>query len=180
MSVEDVCEAYWRVIDALPEGTEDLVDGTEEELPIAPLLYDRSGEVIAQLVSVEVQEADLALLAAFADAFADALDRAAGLRPGPQHGELRQVLDDLGREGYWLWMPQGDAATVAHWIRNALSLFLHPPFDGPQGEEAHELADRTAAAPRPGERRRARRRGRGPGRRGDAAGWSSGLSAGRT
>ncbi|WP_328959009.1 hypothetical protein [Kitasatospora purpeofusca] len=48
-------------------------------------------------------------------------------------------MDDLGREGYGPWMPRGNAAAVAHWMRKALSLFLHPPFDGPQGEEAHEL-----------------------------------------
>jgi hypothetical protein len=134
VSMEDVREAYWRVIDALPDGTEDLVEGEAEELPTAPILIGPDGS-IAQLAAVEVRESDLALLAAFADA----LDCAAGPRPGPQFGPLRQLLDDLGREGYGPWMPQGDAAAVAHWMRNALSLFLHPPFYGPEGEAAYEL-----------------------------------------
>ncbi|MEV6399059.1 hypothetical protein AB0M39_30475 [Streptomyces sp. NPDC051907] len=132
--VEDVFEAYWRVRDALPEGTEELVDRTEEYPPDILLLVGPDGGNVVHLTAVEVAEADLALLAAFADA----LDRAAGPRPGPEFEALTQALGELGRVPYYPWMPEGDEATVADWVRRALSPVLRSPFEGPRGADDHE------------------------------------------
>ncbi len=136
--IEDVQEAYWRVCDALPEGTEEFVEGMADEiLPPAPnvlLLVGPDGGDVAYLATVEVAEADLALLAAFADA----LDRAAGPRPGPGFEALKEALGELGRVPYYPWMPKGDEATVARWVRQGLSPFLHSPFDGPRGADDYQ------------------------------------------
>ncbi|PWJ02975.1 hypothetical protein DKG34_35760 [Streptomyces sp. NWU49] len=35
-------------------------------------------------------------------------------------------------------MPEGDEATVARWVRQALSPVLHSPFEGPRGIADHE------------------------------------------
>ncbi|MFD8024067.1 hypothetical protein [Streptomyces lavendulae] len=135
--IEDVEDAYWRVRDALPEGTEEFVDGTVEEYPPTPdvlLLVGADGGSLVHLTSIEVAEADLALLAAFADA----VDRAAGPRPGPGFEALTQALGELGRVPYYPWMPEGDEAAVARWVRQALSMFLHSPFEGPRGAADRE------------------------------------------
>ncbi|MGW0844237.1 hypothetical protein ACWD26_29680 [Streptomyces sp. NPDC002787] len=132
--IEDVFEAYWRVRDALPEGTEELVDGTEEYPPNILLLVGPDGGNLMHLAAIEVAEADLALLAAFADA----LDRAAGPRPGPEFEALTEALGELGRVPYYPWMPEGDEATVARWVRRSLSPVLISPFEGPRGGADHE------------------------------------------
>jgi hypothetical protein len=136
--IEDVEEAYYRVRDALPEGTEEFADGMEDEiLPPTPnllLLIGPDGGSVVYLTSIEVAEADLALLARFADA----LDRAASPRPGPEFEALTHALGDIGRVPYYSWMPEGDEATVARWVRQALSLVLHSPFDGPGGAADRE------------------------------------------
>lgn len=132
--IEDVAEAYWRVRDALPEGTEELVAGTEEYPPNVLLLVGPDGGNVVHLTVVEVAESDLTLLAAFADA----LDRAAGPRPGPEFEALTEALGELGRVPYYSWMPEGDKATVAGWVRQALSPVLHSPFAGPRGTDYHE------------------------------------------
>ncbi|MGW0980352.1 hypothetical protein ACWD33_05875 [Streptomyces xiamenensis] len=132
--IEDVFEAYWRVRDALPGGTDELVDGTEEYLPNVLLLKGPEGENVAHLATIEVADADLALLAAFAEA----LDRAAGPRPGPEFESLTEALGELGRVPYYPWMPEGDEAAVARWTRQALSPVLHPPFEGPHGADDYE------------------------------------------
>jgi hypothetical protein len=71
-------------------------------------------------------------------AFADALDRAAGPRPGSEFEALTEALRELGRVLYDPWMPEGDEATVARWVRQALSPVLHSPFEGPRGAADHE------------------------------------------
>ncbi|MER7688641.1 hypothetical protein [Streptomyces sp. NPDC097610] len=78
--------------------------------------------------------ADLALLAEFADA----LDRAAGPRPGPEFEALTEALGEIGRVPYYPWMPEGDEATVARWVRQGLSPVLHSPFEGSRGVADHE------------------------------------------
>ncbi|GAA4617387.1 hypothetical protein GCM10023195_77630 [Actinoallomurus liliacearum] len=133
--IDDVQEAYWRVLDALPEGTRELVDGTEDDLPNVPLLRGPDGEGVVHLAAIEVAEADLALLAAFADA----LDRAAGPPPGPEFKALMEALGELRREHPYSWIPEGDEATVACWVRQALSPVLHSPFEGPRGASDHEM-----------------------------------------
>ncbi|MFM9539879.1 hypothetical protein [Streptomyces turgidiscabies] len=132
--IEDVFEAYWQVRGALPEGTEELVDRTEEYPPNMLLLVDPDDGNVVHLAAIEVAEADLALLAAFADA----LDRAAGPRPGPEFEALTEALGELGRVPYYSWMPEGDEATVAGWVRRALSPVLISPFEGPRGADDHE------------------------------------------
>ncbi|MFJ4689652.1 hypothetical protein [Streptomyces sp. NPDC088789] len=132
--IEDVSEAYWRVRDALPEGTKELVDRTEEYPPNVLLLVGPDGGNVVHLTAIEVAESDLRLLAAFADA----LDRAAGPRPGPEFEALTEALGELGRVPYYPWMPEGDEATVARWVRQALSPVLHSPFEGPRGADDHE------------------------------------------
>jgi hypothetical protein len=136
--IEDVEEAYWRVREALPEGTEEFADEMVDEiLPPTPnllLLMEPDGENVVHLTTIEVAEADLALLVAFADA----LDRAAGPRPGPEFAALTEALGELGRVPYYPWMPRGDEATVARWVRQALSTVLHSPFEGPRGAADHE------------------------------------------
>ncbi|MGP4048980.1 hypothetical protein [Streptomyces sp. 2A115] len=132
--IEDVFEAYWQVRGALPEGTKELVDGTEEYPPNMLLLVGPDGGDTGHLAAVEVAEADLALLAAFADA----LDRAAGPRPGPEFEALTEALGELGRVPYYPWMPEGDEATIAGWVRRALSPILISPFEGPHGADDHE------------------------------------------
>jgi hypothetical protein len=135
--IEDVSEAYWRVRDALPEGTEEFADGMVEEYPPTPnvlLLIGPDGGNVGHLTTIEVAEADLALLAAFTDA----LDCAAGPRPGSEFGALTEALRELGRVPYYPWMPEGDEATVARWVRQALSPVLHSPFEGPRGAADHE------------------------------------------
>ncbi|WP_220505534.1 hypothetical protein [Microbispora sp. H10830] len=132
--IEDVSEAYWRVLDALPEGTEELVDGTEEYPPNMLLLLSSDGGAVVHLTAIEVAESDLALLAAFADA----LDRAAGPRPGMEFEALTEALGELGREPYYQWMPEGDKPTVARWVRRALSPILRSPFEGLHGAADHE------------------------------------------
>ncbi|KMS86742.1 hypothetical protein ACZ91_35390 [Streptomyces regensis] len=79
-------------------------------------------------------ESDLTLLAAFADA----LDRAAQSRPGPEFEALTEALGELGRVPYSPWMPEGDEATVASWMRQALSPVLHSPFEGPHDTDDYE------------------------------------------
>ncbi|MGW7647145.1 hypothetical protein [Streptomyces bobili] len=136
--IEDVQDAYYRVCEALPEGTEAFADGMVDEiLPPTPnvlLLIGSDGGNVVHLTTVDVAEADLALLAEFADA----LDRAAGPRPGPEFEALTEALGEIGRVPYWSWMPEGDGATVARWVRQALSTVLHSPFDGPGGAADHE------------------------------------------
>lgn len=136
--IEDVEEAYYRVRDALPEGTEEFADGMVEEiLPPTPnvlLLIGPDGGNVVHLTTIEVAEADLALLAEFADA----LDRAAGPRPGPEFEALTETLGKIGRVPYYSWMPEGDEATVARWVRQALSTVLHSPFEGPGGAADRE------------------------------------------
>lgn len=132
--IEDVFEAYWRVRDALPEGTEELVNRTEEYPPNVLLLKGPEGENVVHLTTIEVAEADLALLAAFADA----LDRAAGPRPGPEFESLTEALGELGRVPYHPGMPEGDEAAVARWMRQALSPVLHSPFEGPHGADDYD------------------------------------------
>ncbi|WP_258311366.1 hypothetical protein [Streptomyces sp. NWU49] len=136
-SIEDVQEAYWRVCDALPEGTEEFADGMTDEYPPTPnvlLLIGPDGGNVMHLTTIEVAEADLALLAEFVDA----LDRAAGSRPGPELEALAEALGEIGRVPYFPWMPEGDEATVARWVRQALSPVLHSPFEGPRGIADHE------------------------------------------
>lgn len=136
--IEDVEEAYYRVRDALPEGTEEFADGMVDEiLPPTPnvlLLIGLDGGNVVHLTIIEVAEADLALLAEFADA----LDRAAGPRPGPEFEALKEALGEVGRVPYYPWMPEGDEATVARWVRAALSTVLHSPFEGPRGAADRE------------------------------------------
>ncbi|MFE5406774.1 hypothetical protein ACFQ9Z_36865 [Streptomyces sp. NPDC056580] len=132
--IEEVFEAYWRVRDALPDGTEELVDRTEEYPPNVLLLVGPDGGHVMHLTALEVAESDLTLLAAFADA----LDRAAAPRPGPEFAALTEALGELGRVPYFSWMPEGGAATVASWARQALSPVLHSPFEGPRGADDHE------------------------------------------
>ncbi|MCM2388761.1 hypothetical protein [Streptomyces albipurpureus] len=71
-------------------------------------------------------------------AFADALDQAARPESGPVFETLAKALGELGQEADYLW-PEGDAATVARWVRQALSPVLHSPFEGPRGAADHEL-----------------------------------------
>lgn len=132
--IEDVVEAYWQVRGALPHGIEDLLDGTDEYPPNMLLLFGPDGGAVVHLAAIEVAEADLTLLAAFADA----LDRAAGPRPGPEFEALAEALGELGREPWFPWMPEGDGAAVADWARQALSPFLHSPYEGPRGAEDQE------------------------------------------
>ncbi|MFF5019555.1 hypothetical protein [Streptomyces sp. NPDC001165] len=135
--IEDVEDAYYRVRDALPEGTQEFAEGMVEEYPPTPnvlLLIGPDGGNVVHLTTIEVAEADLALLAEFADA----LDRAAGPRPGPEFEALTQALGEIGRVPYYSWMPEGDEATVAGWVRQSLSLVLHSPFEGPRGAADHE------------------------------------------
>ncbi|MFK4799322.1 hypothetical protein ACI3K5_11615 [Streptomyces sp. MPA0124] len=136
--IEDVEEAYYRVRDALPEGTEEFANGMVDEiLPPTPnvlLLIGPDGGDVVHLTTIEVAEADLTLLAEFADA----LDRAAGPRPGPEYEALAKALGKIGREPYYPWMPEGDEATIARWVRQALSTVLHSPFEGPSSAADHE------------------------------------------
>lgn len=135
--IEDVEDAYYRVRDALPEGTEEFADGRAEEYPPTPnvlLLIGPDGGNVVHLSTIEVAEADLALLAEFADA----LDRAAGPGPGGEFEALTQALGEIGRVPYYPWMPEGDEATVARWVRQSLSPVLHSPFEGPRGAADHE------------------------------------------
>ncbi|MFE1827645.1 hypothetical protein [Streptomyces yangpuensis] len=131
--IKDVEDAYYRVREALPEGTEEFADGMVDEiLPPTPnvlLLIGPDGGTVVHLTTIEVADADLALLAAFADA----LDRAAGPRPDPEFEALAEALGEIGRVPYYPWMPEGDEATVARWVRAALSTVLHSPFEGPGG-----------------------------------------------
>ncbi|MFD8652326.1 hypothetical protein [Streptomyces mirabilis] len=133
--IEDVREAYWRVRDAFPAGTEEFVDGTEQypDTPNVLLLIGPDGGDVMHLTTIEVAEADLVLLAAFADA----LDQAAGPHPGPKFEALTEALGELGRVPYYPWMPKGDEAAVACWVRQALSTVLHSPFEGPRGAADH-------------------------------------------
>ncbi|MGW0647325.1 hypothetical protein ACWD4T_00730 [Streptomyces umbrinus] len=136
--IEDVEEAYYRVCDALPEGTEEFADGREDEiLPPTPnvlLLIGPDGGNVVHLTTIEVAEADLTLLAEFADA----LDRAAGPRPDPEFEALKEALGEIGRVPHYPWMPEGDDDTVARWVRQALSTVLHSPFEGPRGAADYE------------------------------------------
>jgi hypothetical protein len=132
--IEEVFEAYWRVRDALPDGTEELVDGTEEYPPNILLLVGPDGGKVVHLAAIEVAEVDLALLAAFTDA----LDRAASPRPGTEFEALRKALGELGRVPYYSWMPEGDETTVVSWVRGSLSPILVSPFDGQRGADDHE------------------------------------------
>ncbi|MFJ9871195.1 hypothetical protein [Streptomyces sp. NPDC101165] len=107
------------------------------EYPPTPnvlLLLGPDGGNVVHLTTIEVAEADLALLAEFADA----LDRAAGPRPGPELEALTEALGEIGRVPYYPWMPEGDKATVARWVRQSLSTVLHSPFEGPRGAPDHE------------------------------------------
>lgn len=70
---------------------------------------------------------------------ADALDRAASPRPGPEFEALTEALGEIGRQPRYEWMPEGDEATVARWARQALSPVLHSPFEGPRGAADHEM-----------------------------------------
>ncbi|WP_406396825.1 hypothetical protein [Streptomyces uncialis] len=133
-SIEDVSAAYWRVLEALAAGTSELEGEAEDDLPGVPLLIGPDGRPVVHLAVIEVADADIALLAAFAGA----LDQAARPEPGPAHGTLAQALCELAREPDCLW-PEGDAATVAGWARQALSPVLHSPFAGPHGAVDHEL-----------------------------------------
>ncbi|MGW7074607.1 hypothetical protein [Streptomyces sp. NPDC054866] len=136
--IEDVEEAYYRVRDVLPQGTEQFADGMVNEiLPPTPnvlLLIGPDGGNVVHLTTIEVAQADLALLAEFADA----LDRAAGPHPGPEFEALTEALGEIGRLPYYPWMPEGDEVTVAHWVRQALSTLLHSPFEGPGGAADRE------------------------------------------
>ncbi|GAA2989743.1 hypothetical protein GCM10020227_68170 [Streptomyces flavovirens] len=110
-----------RVRDALPEGTEAFADGMVDEiLPPTPnvlLLVGPDGGDVVHLTTIEVAEADLALLAEFADA----LDRAAGppSRPGVRraHGGAARnrasaLLPVDARGGRGHRRPLGAASTV--------------------------------------------------------------------
>ncbi|MFC9699289.1 hypothetical protein ACFTWD_01120 [Streptomyces sp. NPDC056943] len=134
--IEDVFDVYFQVRDTLPEGTEELVDGSDEYLPYLPLLRAPDGGYVGYVAAIEVAEADLALFAAFADA----LDHAAGPRPGPEFKALKEALGEFGqnRRGYQ-WLPQGNEATVARWARQSLAPVLHSPFEGPHGAADHEV-----------------------------------------
>ncbi|MFD8938562.1 hypothetical protein ACFV0R_25485 [Streptomyces sp. NPDC059578] len=132
--IEDVSAAYWRVLAALPAGTSELVDDGEGDLPGVPLLVGPDGRPVVHLAVVEVADTDIALLTAFADA----LDQAAGPDPGPAFETLAEALGELAQEPDYLW-PEGDAATVAGWARQALSPVLHSPFEGPRGAADHAL-----------------------------------------
>ncbi|MFC9948914.1 hypothetical protein [Streptomyces pratensis] len=136
--IGDVQEAYYRVRDALPQGTEEFADGMVDEiLPPTPsvlLLIEPDGGNVVHLTTIEVAEADLVLLAEFADA----LDRAAGPHPGPEFEALTEALGEIGRVPYYPWMPEGDEATIARWVRAALSTVLHSPFEGPRGAADRE------------------------------------------
>lgn len=132
--IEDVTDAYWQVRNALPEGTEELVDGTEEYPPNMLLLVGPDGGNVTHLAAIEVAEADLALLAAFAEA----LDHAASPRPDSDFQALKEALSELGRVPYYLRMPEGDEVIVADWVRQALSPVLISPFGGPRGADDHE------------------------------------------
>jgi hypothetical protein len=104
------------VRDALPEGTEEFADGMVEKYPPTPnvlLLMGPDGGNVVHLTTIEVAEADLALFAEFAEA----LDRAAGPRPGPEFEALTEALGEIGRVPYYPWMPEGDEAIVARWVR---------------------------------------------------------------
>ncbi|WP_326654882.1 MULTISPECIES: hypothetical protein [unclassified Streptomyces] len=72
--IEDVFEAYLRVLDAFPEGTPEFVEETEDELHGVLLLVGPDGGNVAYVAKVEVTEADLALLGAFSDALGHAAD----------------------------------------------------------------------------------------------------------
>ncbi|MEV4561480.1 hypothetical protein AB0K51_31475 [Kitasatospora sp. NPDC049285] len=128
--IEDVAAAYYRVLDALPEGTPELVDEREDYLPGVPVLAGADGRELVHLVEVEVATADLALLGAFADA----LQRAGGPRPGREFEALESVLADLAddRDGQW-WIPGADETAVAAWARQALSPVLQQPLNDPSG-----------------------------------------------
>ncbi|MFJ6661634.1 hypothetical protein ACIQNG_35585 [Streptomyces sp. NPDC091377] len=132
--IEDVSAAYWRVLEALPDGTPELVGETEDELPGVPMLVGPDGGPLVHLAAIKVADADIALLAAFADA----LDHAVRPKPGPAFETLARALDELAQEPDYPW-PEGDAATVAGWARQALSPVLHSPFEGPRGTADHEL-----------------------------------------
>lgn len=136
--IEDVEEAYYRVRDTLPQGTEEFADGMVDEIlpptPNVPLLIGPDGGNVVHLTSIEVAEADLALLAKFTAA----LDHAAGPRPSPKFEALTEALGEIGRVPYYPWMPKGDEATVANWVRQALSTVLHSPFEGPGGAADRE------------------------------------------
>ncbi|MDT0431436.1 hypothetical protein [Streptomyces salyersiae] len=109
----------------------------DEILPPTPnvlLLVGPDGGDVVHLTTIEVAEADLALLAEFADA----LDRAAGPHPGREFEGLTEALREIGRVPYYPWMPEGDEATVARWVRQALSTVRHSPFEGPRGATDHE------------------------------------------
>ncbi|WP_190086404.1 hypothetical protein [Streptomyces longisporoflavus] len=136
--IEDVSEAYWRVRAALPEGTEEFADGALEEYPptanVLLLAGPCDGGRVMHLTTLDVAEADLTLLTESADA----LDRAAGPRPGPEFEALTEALGELGRVPYYSWMPSGDEGTIARWVRRALSAVLYSPFEGPHGAADHE------------------------------------------
>ncbi|MER7048337.1 hypothetical protein [Streptomyces jumonjinensis] len=89
---------------------------------------------MVHLTTVDVADADITLLAVFADA----LDRAACPSPGPEFGTLAEALGELGQDPDCPW-PVGDGATVACWVRQALSLVLHSPFEGARGAADHEM-----------------------------------------
>lgn len=134
--IEDVFDTYFEMLDRLPEGTEALVDGSDEYMPYLPLLLAPDGGDVGYVAAVEVAEADLALFAAFADA----LDHAAGSHPGLEFDALKEALREFGRNprGYQ-WLPEGDEATVARWARQSLAPVLHSPFEGPHGAADREV-----------------------------------------
>ncbi|MFE3900110.1 hypothetical protein ACFXPY_06980 [Streptomyces sp. NPDC059153] len=133
--IEDVFEAYLRVLDAFPEGTPEFVEEREDELHGVLLLVGPDGGNVAYVAEVEVAEADRVLLGAFSDALGHAADPS----PGPGYEPLAEAPAKIGRECDYQWVPEGDAATIADWARRALSPVLHSPFEGPQGAADHEL-----------------------------------------
>lgn len=104
----------------MPKWTQELVHAKMDELPSVPLLRSPDGEDAGYRAAIAVAEADLALLTAFADA----LDRAPGPRPGPQFEALTEALGEVGRDHRYPEPPQGDAAAVASWARRTLSPVL--------------------------------------------------------
>lgn len=66
---------------------------------------------------------------------------AAGPHPGPEFEARTEALREVGRAPYYPWMPEGDEATVARWVRAALSTVLHSPSTRPSRARADAAAE---------------------------------------
>ncbi|MEU0687522.1 hypothetical protein [Streptomyces uncialis] len=102
--IADISAAYSRVLEALPAGTPELVGEAEDDLPGVRMLVGPDGRPVVHLTTIEVADADIALLAASADA----LDHAARPDPGPAPAALAEALGEHAQEPDCLW-PEGDA-----------------------------------------------------------------------